>query len=337
MDDEMHRTLASIASRGQDPGPQTVWARATTAAHRRRRRATIAVTVATTIVLVVAAGAFAIQEGTHSPRVATIGPRSSTPPQPATADIAFTRDNTIWTMDPSGSHARPITRAGCCIAPAWSPDHREIAIGDDDARLTIVTADGTFVRSFDVAAISAPSWSPDGTRIAFAASPASGYNGGPIQIVNANGRGEPQTFSRAVANSVAWSPDGTQIAFTTLTEPRHVALLTLATAESPGTISQLPMGPGQEQWDPAWTPAGRITFASTGGIDAIDRDGRRLQRIVSCPAACGISSPTWSRDGSRVAYDVIANGVAQIAVADTVGARRHQLTHAATGSWTPAW
>ncbi|MEO8424984.1 MAG: hypothetical protein ABI595_13880 [Actinomycetota bacterium] len=91
-------------------------------------------------------------------------------------------DQDIYVMDADGSHQIDVSRDRWPDDfPAWSPDGRDIAfvaylhgadphtIGDGDAEIFVVAADGTHLR--DVSRNRAwdgdPSWSPDGGRIAF--------------------------------------------------------------------------------------------------------------------------------------------------------------------------
>jgi TolB protein len=89
--------------------------------------------------------------------------------------LAFVRDASIRTMDPDGTHVRPLTPEGTpAFDPAWSPNGRRLAFVSRSAStyqydLFTIRADGT-----DVAQLSetprtetSPSWSPDGRRIAY--------------------------------------------------------------------------------------------------------------------------------------------------------------------------
>jgi dipeptidyl aminopeptidase/acylaminoacyl peptidase len=288
-------------------------------------------------VLAAAGGAFAIRDrGADGPNIATIGPRStSTNPSPPADTIAFTRDYTIVAIRPSATSApRPLTTSGCCSVSAWSPDHTLLAV-NDHTDIAIVRADGTVVRRLDASTVFAPAWSPDGRQIAFSASPAGGSNGGPIRIVSTDGKHAARTVANVFAGRVAWSPDGTRIAFTSLDEPLHVDVLTLAT----GKVTRLTNGPGTEQWDPSWSAAtGRIVFASTAGIYDVDGNGRGRHELVAAQRpCCNVASPSWSPDGTKVVYDVAVTGSQELIVVDVATRKQIQLSSGADGGTSPAW
>jgi WD40 repeat protein len=337
MNERLKQTLEAMANRGTDPGATTAWeqARAGAPARRRRRRIRTSLAVATAI-LVVAGVAVALGTRSSNPHrvvVATPTTNAVTPP-PSTEAIAFTRDLAIWTIEPSGAGLHRLTPPGCCSVSSWNPAHTLLAL-DYNGQLTIMKPDGTRLNSFDATTIFPPAWSPDGKQIAFAASPAGGSNGGPIEIVDAVGESAPRVAGRVFAGAVSWSPDGNEIAFTALDEPLHIEVLTIAS----GKTRALTSTPGQEQHGPAWSHiTGRIAFASGDGIYDARAGGSDVRPIVSCPTpSCGITSPAWSADGKSIAFGRRAAGVAQLFLVDLATRDVRQLTFGASPALLPSW
>ena len=120
-----------------------------------------------------------------------------------------------------------------------------------------------------------PAWSPDGTKLAFTRT-ADYWNNCDIYIARADGSGEQRITTSAqpwCANSPAWSPDGSKIAFYA------------------GCASQC--------------------FGSN--IYVVNADGSNQHALftpVSVPFDI-LVRPTWSPDGSRIAFEcgAYANGL----------------------------
>lgn len=341
MDDEIRGALAGMAGRGRDPDPRSVWDAATAAAQRRRRTRRVRTTIAgaTAIALVCAAGVVAFRDnGVRSPRVGAVAPTTTNSRAGLPNDaIAFTRNLTIWvTRSSTAPTARPLTVHGCCSVSAWSPDHKLIAVNEDN-QVTILRSDGTRVRRLVASTVFAPSWSPDGRQIAFSESSTGGSNGGPIQVVDVAGQRSPRTVGDVFAGNVAWSPDGTRIAFTSLDEPRHIDILALAT----GKVTRLTDGPGGEQWAVSWSAAnGRIVFASTDGVYEIGADGRGLRRVARVSmSCCPATSPSWSPDGTTIVFatENSATFQQQIIVVDVATRRQRVLISGPEAGTAPAW
>src|SRR5687767_4402831 len=116
----------------------------------------------------------------------------------ANGKIAFTRDSTIWTVNPDGSNGTQITSGGKDTHPRWSPDGMQIAFTSTRAdpnpltctfcrhEVYVMDADGSDMRRVTNTAVgdTGPSWSPDGTRLVF-----SRY-GGHIWTINVDGTDE---------------------------------------------------------------------------------------------------------------------------------------------------
>src|ERR1051325_2463927 len=96
--------------------------------------------------------------------------------QAANGRIAFTSDNTIYTINPDGSALIKLTPSDNGFLdryPAWSPDGTKIAFGrgtlqTPSSKIFVMNANGSNATQLtDFAGDRQPSWSPDGTKIAF--------------------------------------------------------------------------------------------------------------------------------------------------------------------------
>ena len=118
-----------------------------------------------------------------------------------------------------------------------------------------------------------PAWSPDGTRIAFV-----GNQG--IYVMNSDGSDVTRLTSDSADGSPTWSPDGTRIAFV-----------------------------GRRETPPSPDEAECINDAYQE-IYIVDLDTSNITRLTDFnqgdPSGCNefyISSPDWSPDGTKIAYD----------------------------------
>jgi Tol biopolymer transport system component len=168
--------------------------------------------------------------------------------------------------------------------PAWSPNGREIAFvhlrqigeGAGHGRLTIISLDGSSVRTLSEAPLGvvldqAPAWSPDGSKIAFTTS----LNGRPspitqivvgrdLYVIGPDGTNErrlTESAERDVADhNPTWSADGSQLAFETF--DREVQSKTSIYAVNADGTCERPLTdvPG---WRPAWQPVAGATPPTT--------------------------------------------------------------------------
>jgi Tol biopolymer transport system component len=156
-----------------------------------------------------------------------------------------------------------------------------------------------------------PAWSPDGTTIAY-----SGMNlrgGRDIYLVNVtDGSIEQVTHSPLAGESEpTWSPDGRSIAFERGV-PRHGC----CGSETTGSIVVMRLGNGRtgviarmdDAGAPSWSPVGRwIVFNGAGGTSGtnglwlVRPDGTQLHPLLR--ETEDDTTPAWSPDGSRIAFD----------------------------------
>jgi Tol biopolymer transport system component/imidazolonepropionase-like amidohydrolase len=228
---------------------------------------------------------------------------------------------------PAAATIRLTLREGTSMAAALSPDGRTIATDLLGALWTMPATGGAAKRiTEETMDVRMPAWSPDGARIAFQAYRSSTWQ---IWTVNADG-----SDLKAVTNGPfddrepSWSPDGTRIAFSSDRGGAHaespaegdgnydVWVLTLST----GALTRLTHGPANE-FMPAWSPSGsEIAYVSDRrekpGVYAIGvaPGGRNAEGLVAA-ADGAVAGPSWSRDGSSLAFNVIAAGRSRLVVA----------------------
>ena len=116
---------------------------------------------------------------------------------------------------------------------------------------------------------------------------------------------------------------------------------TLLTINSDGSGQQTLISDGINQ-SPAWKADGsKLAFGrrgpsdSTFAIHTINPDGTGLLKISTTPS--NDSQPTWSPDGTRIAFTNSVGGTPEIAVMNADGSNRVNLTNNSEVDMNPAW
>jgi TolB protein len=237
-------------------------------------------------------------------------------------------DFSVWVrrVDGGGDH-KLVAQA---FHPSWAPNGKRLAFAFVDwgpnaavkaVGIAVVNADGTnihrlIVRRRHVESLSEcetltandPAWSPDGKRIAFSDSTTSRKG---IYAVHPNGTGLKRIVA-GDANNPAWSPNGTELAYIDSVSS-EIAITRVKGAQRRWIVAHSfnETGSGLD-----WSPDARlIAYAFDleiatmvprhrpipNDIDCIDnRSGCRS--VIDCIDNAGCSDPSWSPDGTRIAY-----------------------------------
>ena len=196
---------------------------------------------------------------------------------------------------------------------------------------------------------SLPAISPDGKQIAYGV-----YAGGQetLWVVNRDGSGRRQLLQDyAVARAPNWSPDGTRLAVEIAREPQDafaqhdIAELELGTE----VVRPLAVTDGWEG-GPAWSPDGqRIVFNGLPKgeqcmrvylLDLPDGTPVALSALpdrAQCIRGNGDFWPTWSPDGSRIAFGRKIGNIDRIAVMEVVSGTTEVWNTGAAPAGHPRW
>ena len=148
-----------------------------------------------------------------------------------------------------------------------------------------------------------PRWSPDDKRLAYASGAET--DGASLYVADGAG-GKPRRITRGafVDMHPAWSPDGRTIAFHRVPVRADHKLLhpTIYTIGDNGSGLRR-LGVGR---DPAFAFDGRIAFtrsrSPSAGVYTMSASGGSVRRVVKGTKFGVYRSPTWSPDGTRIAY-----------------------------------
>ncbi|MFQ5501424.1 MAG: TolB family protein [Phycisphaerae bacterium] len=199
-----------------------------------------------------------------------------------------------------------------------------------------------------------PEFDPTGDRIAFSSDRAGHWD---IWIVDINGRNPIQiTNSPMPELHPSWSPDGNKLVYCRINPKENRSALWVVELENPG-VKRL-IGDGLF---PAWSPKGdKIVYQrarardshrfSIWTVDVFDDEVLFPTEIAASPTEALIA-PTWSPDGSQLAFSLIAADQptagrkagpmpfrqTDIALVDIDGRGIQRLTHGDSENHSPTW
>jgi Tol biopolymer transport system component len=192
-----------------------------------------------------------------------------------------------------------------------------------------------------------PAWSPDGKKIAFVSTRDSRFNShDEIYVLNVTGSGvtrltnnlpsqcHSSLFTKCGESSPAWSPDGRRIVFAHQSG-LHSAILEIMNAD--GSAGTPVPNTGPDVGAPAWGRSGKIAFETSDGIFVIKPDGSGRTRLTHT-LGWGDEHPSWSLDGTKIAFSSNRTGQVQIYGMNANGSSVTRLSrNSAVQDFGPAW
>jgi Tol biopolymer transport system component len=287
--------------------------------------------------------------------------------------IAFVRSHTdIYVMNADGSGQTKLTEGDGGLI--WLAHGSKIAftrfLGTGEVQIFVMNADGSgqagVGKNVSNRGNAGLALSPDGSKIAFAR-----WGGGDvwyrkvfeIYVANADGSGETRLYRTRgnidAPTSTEWSPDGSKIAFVSSRDRSWAgklediragyAVTEIYVANADGSGVTRLTNNRKADYHPVWSPDGsKIAFISERDIErepprgpvvsevyVMDADGTGETRLTDIGTVAGDPGPSWSPDGSMIAFiSYLASGV-YVMNADGSAVRR--VTHRETGSlsWSP--
>lgn len=268
-------------------------------------------------------------------------------------ELLFVDLFSIYLISPDGTPQLISTQAGS--EPSWSPDGKQIAFSSDSrsqSKIYVMNADGSNLQqiTFGLGNDRAPTWSPDGTQIAFSSNRHN--NEYKVYTMKADGSDVKQiTFGRGNDQTPVWSPNGMKLAFSSDRGRGDYKIYIMNTNGS--DIRQITFGIGDER-TPAWSPDGmQIAFSSfvqtrstaqniqpdDYEIFVVNVGNSQTQRLTFLENFD--TDPTWSTDGSQIAFscegqNTASDLVSTICVMDANGKNLRRVEERWRGT-SPVW
>jgi Tol biopolymer transport system component len=236
--------------------------------------------------------------------------------------------------------------------PAWSPNGAKLAFVSNRAgnnEIYVMNSDGTNrVRlTNNPANDHAPAWSPDGSKIAFVSNRT---NTDEIFVMKADGKDVTQLTHKlpeqgcqnciSAEESPTWSPDSKKIAFLRRDTIFGWAI-DVMNADGTGLSRLINAGFAARL---SWGPTGKIAFDPhqyDGGfkdyeIWVVTVNGAVVTRLTNNDTPDD-RYPTWSPDGSKIAFESDRSGNFEIYAMNANGTGLTRLTNNSAIDGQPAW
>ncbi len=184
-----------------------------------------------------------------------------------------------------------------------------------------------------------PAWSPDGTKIAFETDRHGEHF--EIYVMNADGSElQRLTVSDTTATPFvnvepAWSPDSSMLAFTSTRDGNAFIYTMLADGSDVQRVTAVPaQGP---EWSPDGSQLAYFSLDASNNFDvwASDIDGSDATRLTTHAAID--TQPSWSPDGTLIAFQSDRDGNNEIYIMDADGSNPVRLTDNPADDTEPSW
>jgi hypothetical protein len=320
------RDLLRTAVEWYDPSPPEPDDALERARHRGRRRRVVAGVVAFALALGSSALVVATFRGTTNQAAAPgagwivyAAGGAEAAPTPANVIAGGAEHQDLFAVDTATGTTVQITDDEAWDSdPAVSPDGSTIAFCSSrdgvDGIYLVPLAGGTPRLLTDLAGACHPAWSPDGTELAFSAN-GPGIRDADIYTMGVDGSALEQLTSGPDGDlEPQWSPNRDVIAFYRLPDPPddHAEADIYVVDPRTASVTRLTDAPGLDL-HPSWSPDGsEIVFATQRFVDdresypavlaIMDADGSNVRQLTPTFEAGVDSQPSWSPDGSRIAF-----------------------------------
>jgi TolB protein len=225
--------------------------------------------------------------------------------------IVYALPNEIRILDTKSQTEKTVYKISSASSLSFSPDGTKLLFHariEENTEICSVNVDGSGFANLsqNPSRDMAPAYSPDGTRIAFAASRASGTSTFEIYVMNADGSDPRLVFGdRAISSAPTWAPDGKTIVFANDREGGRIGNFELFSVSVDGGPERRLTDRPRYDVDPAFSPDGRrIAFVSnTDGnaeIYVMNADGSGILRLTRDSG--NDFYPHWSPDGATLIF-----------------------------------
>jgi len=251
----------------------------------------------------------------------------------------------VYSMNADGTGILRLTNSPAFDGdPVFSPDRRRIAFMSGRDRVAgdiyVMNADGSNVvrLTFGPGAFRTPSWSKDGKQLVVSSTrdavnpDAANLVDYDVYVMNADGSGIKRlTDNDYMDYQATWSPDGRQIAFVSGRDHAGTNANDLYVMNVDGTnvtrVTEQPGGILLPSWDPH---SRRIAFSldddgPNAGIYFVSLETLGQTRVTTHTLSLD-NGPSWSPDGTQLAYSCEVGGPLQVCVVNADGTGRVQLT-----------
>ena len=254
----------------------------------------------------------------------------------------------IYKMDPQGNSRTHVTSADWESTAGWSWDNKRIALvrqrpigNSTQPDIYLINADGSnghwATATPSPWPLADPSWSPDGTRIVVRLLVQNGYLGW-IDVATGNVTAFNVWQGGIQGSRPSYNPTGQRIIYL------GASYKTIEQINADGSGRKTRFSSATWLGDPTSSPDGKkIAFARAVGTTGNNSeifvknlvDGT-VKRLTT--AAGPDNHPSWSPDGSRIAFSSQRSGVPQIWTMNAAtGGSLVRITHTANWEQEPAW